>query len=453
MRKILLLAIIFLFLFLRFYKIDSSLFFFNDMGRDLLVLQEWQERSKPPLLGPQTSALPINQSPIYFYYLYPFYLLTQGSVYTTLIANTFLYLSFFIFTFFYFKKYSSALLIVFFLISIHPQYIIQSRFVWNPSLLTPFIIIGLLSHLSKKPFLAAFSFAASISLSYSTAPLLFAILITYAVFYRPQIFKFILGLASGLFILNLPMLIFEIKYKFQLTKSLLLRGSEPQVALTIVEKTRSLSNFIFDTPNSTINLIIYLGLLIIAIIIFFRTKNQIQKVISFIFLTTILITHIVPIAIQPHYIFGFTSLIFLIIALLSPNKSLFLVFILALTFLLPSHLYTYYRPAPRTSTQMSKCFTDVCSQLKTPIFISVNSSYHPYHYGPEHHFLAKKSGCIVNKIETNPSSTNTMLVVGDGQDFEPQKTQYYELTQFGPYVLTKTTDCLLNFKIYQITKI
>ncbi len=210
MRKILLLCIIFLFLFLRFYKITTSLFFINDMGRDLLVLQEWQEKGKPPLLGPQTSALPINQSPIYFYSLYPFFLLTNGSPYTALFANAFLYLSFFLVTYYLFSKKFGFLTLfsIFFLISIHPQLIIQNRFIWNPSFVTPFIITGLLAFLSKKNYLVGLALAIATSLSYSVAPLTIAVLLAYLIYAKKDIFKLLISFGIGLFFLNLPIFIF-----------------------------------------------------------------------------------------------------------------------------------------------------------------------------------------------------------------------------------------------------
>ena len=175
------LLLISLFLFLRFYNIRDGLFFFNDMGRDLLVLQNWQLSGKPPLLGPQTSVVPFNQSSIYFYYLYVFYLITKGSVFSALFANAFLYIVIYIFGLVIFKKDSKITKIIhlsFFLICIHPQYIIQSRFVWNPSLITPFIMSAffsfyLLIQKYSKFRLWAFSLsiATAISISYSVIPI------------------------------------------------------------------------------------------------------------------------------------------------------------------------------------------------------------------------------------------------------------------------------------------
>lgn len=76
------LFVIVFFIFLRVYRLPSTLFFFNDMGRDLLVLWESWEHKKPFLLGPQNSALPFNQPALYFYSLYPAFLLTGMSLFT-----------------------------------------------------------------------------------------------------------------------------------------------------------------------------------------------------------------------------------------------------------------------------------------------------------------------------------------------------------------------------------
>ncbi len=85
-----------LFLFFRFYQLPQTLNFFGDLGRDFVVMQNWQRTGKPPLLGPQNSAMSFNQSAIYFYLLYPFYLITSGSVYATAIACAGYYVLFFI---------------------------------------------------------------------------------------------------------------------------------------------------------------------------------------------------------------------------------------------------------------------------------------------------------------------------------------------------------------------
>jgi hypothetical protein len=73
------------------------------MGRDLQVLFDMIQNHKPVLLGPQTSALPINQSPLYFYLLLPFYILTNQSFLSASITLSFVYITLFIFSLYQFR--------------------------------------------------------------------------------------------------------------------------------------------------------------------------------------------------------------------------------------------------------------------------------------------------------------------------------------------------------------
>jgi hypothetical protein len=46
-----------------------------------------------------------------------------------------------------------------------------------------------------------------------------------------------------------------------------------------------------------------------------------------------------------------------------------------------------------------------------------------------------------------------MVIVGDGSDYTPGATQYYELSLFGKSTLESTKICQSNFKLYLINKI
>ena len=91
--------------------------------------------------------------------------------------------------------------------------------------------------------------------------------------------------------------------------------------------------------------------------------------------------------------------------------------------------------------------------MKDPVFVSVQSDMHPYHNGPEHRYLLKKTGCDVQKIETEPHAASKMIVIEDMGTFTPQKTNYYELTLFGDYQLTKIWACQDNFKVNLLDQI
>jgi len=454
------LFLIFLFLFLRFYHINNSFFFFNDLGRDMLVLQQWQESGKPPLLGPQTSALPINQSALYFYMLYPGYLISQGHPFSSHVTLAIFYITTFFLGIYLFRKDKTNLpiiLVSFFIIAIHPQYIIQStKFVWNPSFVTPFIIASLISFylLQAKYSLSrllvfSLSLATAISLSYSVAPLLIAYYLYWLIFSRQKFLPILLSLLSSFFLVNLPTIFFELRHHFLLTTSLFTKSTSSQSGLDITSKINSLSLHLFSTNLPTLDIVLLFCTLALSIYLIYKNchyPKNLQFISAFLFLALIPITLIIPINVQAHYIFAFTSLIFVIISTLSPLPRTIILLFFAIIYLQPKRLQSYFAPASRTLSQMEKCFTDFCHDFTEPTFVSVQSNFHPFHNGPEHRYLMEQAGCQLKNIETENGQAKYMSVVLDDGNFD-SKTNYYELELFGKYQEFKTYDCQPNFKI------
>lgn len=449
-----LLAIIIL-IILRFYNIQNSLFFWNDMGRDLSVLQFWQSSGKPPLLGPQTSALPINQSAIYFYLLYPGFLLSQGHPIANLITLAFVYISIFIFSISLFKKSKLSLLVIFFLVAIHPQYIIQGRFVWNPSFVTPFIILAFYSFFYKKYWLFSLSIAIAVSLSYSIAPLLIAFAIYWIIFDRQNLKTIALWLFGSFVLFNLPTIFFELRHNFLLTTSLFTKQAPVQQSITFMDKTLKLSDFIFFTDSSSLNLCLFVLMIttcLITLIKYRRSTKSIQFLSAFLLINLLLITYLTPITIQPHYIFGFTSLLFILIASQSSVRITFLLFVASILYLNQSKFNFYFRPAPRSYQQINQCFKNYCFNFKDSTYVSVESSYHPFHNGPEHQYLMKKNGCNVLDINSQNGQSKFMTVIVDMGNFSDQ-TKYYELDLFGKFKTVSSLQCLPNFQVLTLEKI
>jgi len=462
-------ALISLFLFLRFYNIKNSLFFFNDMGRDLSVLQNWQLSGKPPLLGPQTSVLPFNQSSIYFYYLYIFYLTTKGSVFSALFANAFLYIVMYLFGLYVFKKdktITNILNICFFLISIHPQYIIQSRFVWNPSLVTPFILSTffsfylLLQKYSKsRLWFFSLSMATAISISYSVIPIFIALLIYWLIFSRKYFVKLTFSMFTSFLLLNITTIFFEFRHGFLLTKSLLTKPASPQLSISIAQKFNDMAKFVINLPNQNWNkyiLLLFVLLSIIQILKEFKSSASWRKRINFYinigFLLTFLAYFLLPVSIQAHYVFPIICLLFLIITSLPKIQAIIIILMLSWVYLSPLNLVPYFSQARRTYKQMDACFAIVCKTEKNPMFVSVQSNFQPYHHGPEHRYLLKKNGCDVQNIEENASTADKMALVIDGGEYDPQRTKFYELDLFGKSKIINKYNCLPNFKVYILQK-
>ncbi len=439
MKKILITLVILFFLFLRLYRINSSFFYFNDMGRDSLVLYQWQQTGKPPLLGPQNSALPFNQSPIYFYLLYPIFLITNGSPLSAIYTNLLLYLFTFTILFISFRKspHFWATIFTILVISVHPQQVIQSRFVWNPSFVSAFLLLGLWALVEERIKLATICLSLAIACSFSVLPTIIALTIGILFCKRKIFVRFLLNMFLFTLIFHFPIILFELRHHFQLTKSVFLRGTEMQIGFSYVQQINKINQYVFLNQN----IFWFTSMLFITLLVgifYYKTKNKNGLFFFIIFTINLISTTILPINFQSHYIFGLlVTFIFLLSFLPKP------IFIILLTpFLLksvnPNQILSYFSPAPRTYEQLMACFQNYCQTNKTPTFVSVQSEYHPFHNGPEHRYLLQKSGCIVYNIEDDSNKTNQMTVVVDGGQFSPEKTSYNELTTFGPYTVKRT---------------
>ena len=376
----------------------------------------------------------------------------MASTYTAILV----YLFVFIISLKYAKKYSLA---IFYLLAIHPQVIIQTRSVWNPTFTLPFVLIAIYSfyllnqkYSLKKLLIFSASISLSISFSYSIAPLLFAFVIYWLIFNRQNFIKYFLSISGTLILFNLPTLFFELRHQFLLTTSLLTKAAPVQERLMPLDKLNALSTYIFTSGNITLNIVLYLTFLTLSLYLIFKFKRDQSSLIhvaSFLYITLNILIFVLPFTIQAHYIFAFVGLIFVIISTLpSIPKYLFLI-LFSLIYLNQFQFNIYLKAAPRTYSQINSCINTYCRQNQSPTFVTVNSSYHPWHYGPEFRYLMKANSCNVKDIETDNGQATNMAVVLDNSSFD-SKTSFYELDLFGKYETTNTFDCLPNFKIQTI---
>lgn len=459
---------LFLFLFLRWYKIDQSFFFFNDMGRDFLVLYDWQQSGKPPLLGPQTSALPFNQSAFYFYLFYPFFILLKHSPYTTLVTLNFLYLSAFALALYFFRKQKHQLLILIFtafIFAIHPQVIIQNKFVWNPSFVPLFLMAAYFFFLNlqkkfnqKNLFFFALSLALAVGMSLSALPALLALMMLSVIVFRkePKKILFII-LAVGLahLLVFLPYVAFEIKYKFQIIRRILSQGASLKSTdfFTLTSKISRLSSLLL--PSFKYSLFFLISIIGAAIYSIIKNKEILKSKIfqsSFLFLATSILTIFSPFNIEAHYIFGSLTFFILLIANLPKKIALLVTSFCIIFWLNPSSSSSYFQPAPRTVSLLETCFTNFCAKNPEPIYVSVQAGFHNYHNGPEFRYLMKEKGCLVKNIEDRKNDANKMAVVVDGGQYVHNQNKYDELSLFGPSQEIDVFSCASNFRIHVLEK-
>lgn len=444
-------AIVLIFSWLRLAHIQTSLLFFGDLGRDYFVLQQWQMTGKPPLLGPQTSALPFNQSAIYFYLLYPFYLLLNHSLFATVIANWTYHLLVFGAGLYLLRRHTHlrlVWLISWFLIAVQPQYVAQHRYIWNPSfvgmsLLTAYISFELLLKKFKPTTLAIFSLslAAATAFSYSAIPVLLAFGALALIYLRQKIWQVGLALTASLALVNLPTIAFEIRHKFVLTQLMLHGEKLEQSGKALSIKLDSLERFVLAGPGQVWNLLWLTGFVVLIGLALYQKRQTLKTWSQFwqdrlvrasLLLTiTFLLLLVLPISLHAHYVFGLVITGMIVLALLPRPLMLISVISLMLLWLPPALNGSYFKPAFRTTQQSLACAQQVCDVLTEPTFVSVQAGYHPYHNGFEFKYLLKEKGCTVYDIETEPERAEYMAVFADKSEYQHGKTAYNELTQFG----------------------
>ena len=426
----------------------------------MAVLQTWHDTGKPPLLGPQTSALPINQSAIYFYLLYPGFLISHASPVAQNYFLVLFYLAFFITSAIIFRKVkpSPPLYLIFgtiLLTIIQPQLITQNRSVWNPSFVPPLIFSSIFSfyyllqkYSNKLLIIFAASISLAISFSYSAAPLLIFFLIYWLIFNRQNFFKYVLAIAACLIIINFPTIIFEARHHLLIPALFRPNSLETQSHLSVSQKTESIAYCLIGNQNY------YYCSIIIALFVLFYSyfgHRKLSFYLAFLYLGTINGLYLIPVTVQCHYLFPLICTAILLLACLPPVIYIFLILFILSIFATPSQLKSYFQKAPRTYAEMSTCFQKYCSQFKQPTYVTVVSKYHPWHYGPESRYLLNKNGCQVLNIESSNNQSNYMAVVVDNGSFD-MSTQYYELDLFGKHKIINTLNCLPNLQIVTLQK-
>ncbi|MGI5826533.1 MAG: glycosyltransferase family 39 protein [Patescibacteria group bacterium] len=134
-------AIVALALFLRLFRIQSYMTFLGDEGRDALVWLRMLRHGKLTLIGPQTSIGNMYLGPLFYYLMFPFYVLlgTAGpSIGTALIAGA---TTFFLWCFGRIWFSEKTGLVSAFLYAVSPVAIVLSHSAWNPNIMPFFALL------------------------------------------------------------------------------------------------------------------------------------------------------------------------------------------------------------------------------------------------------------------------------------------------------------------------
>jgi hypothetical protein len=470
----LLFTITLVFICSRLFNLSNTLHIFGDTARDLLVLEDWFQTIKPPLLGPHTSALSFNQSAWYFYLLMPFYIFSGQHIFSPNLAIISLYLGLFLFLIKLWrdKQFNfSSLVALFLLITLHPQVLQQTRDIWNPSIILPIFVVGtyawlkLLKTYSKRLiWIFALAVMFCVGANYSIIPTIIvmcAILTWYLLKQKPfvgrlkRVSTLLIALFVSTIVVNIGTIGYELRYNFQLTRNLP-NQQVLQVSQNIPDKFSKIIQYSWGTSSTTMGIILSLGLIILAIY-GYKHLNKERRIFlastSILLLSSIALTLVLPFQVYEHYVFGFIGLILVIIALL-PNKSK----VVMATALIGVYFWqlgktNVFAPASPTLSQKQSCIEQVCTQYSGYLYVVGNTSSHD-HQALGYEYLGQRRGCKTVSILKYPKyMPKTMVVFSENTLFDQESTDFYELNQFGPREHLEQIDCGNNITADIFTKL
>lgn len=350
---ILLLIILFIASFLRFYNIVDFLHFANDEARDAFVVKNIFNKGSLPLLGPETSIGHFHLGPLFYYLLIPFFLVfnfhpISGAIMSALLGILSVLLMWKLCREIFSKQ---AALIASFLYSISFMVVLHSRWSWNPNVVPFFFLLFLysfykLTSLNKnnaKYFYICIATLGALTQLHASTFILVPVAVIIFVIYRPKNLKwqhYLLSLFL-LIILFLPFLIYEVINKLENFYKIIGVIFENTEGISLFEKIifnfigsieliNSLflaifsgfnDNFSFVDNNNIFRLtflpglIIFISLIVVSVVNIYKNKRK-SKFIFPLFLFLIFLFIFSKKILFIHYYILFFPLIFILISYL-----------------------------------------------------------------------------------------------------------------------------------------
>ncbi len=218
--------------FLRFYKLGSYMTFLGDEGRDALIIKDLLENRNIPFIGPPTSVGTIYLGPFYYYMMaFPMAIFWLNPVaaasQVALIGVLTVWLVFYLTKLWFGKE---AGFVAGFLYAISPVTVMYSRSSWNPNPLPFFTLLGVLSLYKLRKtsngwwlILTGFSLAAAIQMHYLALILVpifgFMYLYQLSLHFRNKIKvnNLLMGTVFGFvtfWAMMLPLILFDLKHEY-----------------------------------------------------------------------------------------------------------------------------------------------------------------------------------------------------------------------------------------------
>jgi len=341
--------------FLRLYRIQATMTFLEDEGRDMLIVKRMLDTKRPVLIGPQTSTGNMYLGPLYYYLITPALVLSNmqpvgPAIFIALSGIATVYLLYQLISSWYGEKVA---IVTSFLYATLPEIVSFSRNSWNPNLV-PFasvLSLFLLNQLIFKKTTTKYLhwlglgavFGLLIQLHYMVIVFIAWEVLLVIITYLKDLKKLFLGLGltllGFLFVMS-PFIVFELRNNFvntqALTKFVLAKEDhtiryqlplwlwEQKVVKTTGTSIGSvLSKSFFVDDNVKMPLTYFFsGLVLLATITTWKKSHQYKKIFPFILLFGPLFTlGIYQENIHPHYLaFLFPVILLSLSSLLTVKK-------------------------------------------------------------------------------------------------------------------------------------
>ncbi|HCC84941.1 MAG TPA: hypothetical protein DEP87_04650, partial [Candidatus Pacebacteria bacterium] len=322
------------------------------------------------------------------------------------------------------------------------------------------------------------SLSLAVSFSYSAVPAVLVIGLGSLIWWRQAAGKLWLSLVIGLGLWNLPTAVFELRHGFLLTHMLIFGPWIEQIPSTLISRWTDLAYYLvnWSAPMSWIKLtsLIWLGLVFYHWVkqlwqwrqwqqnqLLVKTKQTLKNYANlsplFIWtagwwLGTMVLTLILPVAVQAHYVFTLIVLSLASLVLLPSRLKWGLITLLVVGWLQPAKLNSYWQPARHSLAELTQCSAQICETVTEPTFVSNQAGAHSYHNAMEYQYLLRQAGCQLRDVANFPTSAQLMVVVLDDSVYEHNQTAFNELTLFGKSQVTQEIECGPKLKALVLKK-
>lgn len=481
----LLLVLVLLAAFVRFYRIGKLGHFVYDQARDALYIKRMIVDHKFRLIGTQSSIPGLYTGPAYYYLMLPFLWafklnpvgIDVGVALLGLLTVGLLYWLAKVFSRNYLVAWLTALIF-----AVQPEIVSQSRFAWNPNA-TPFFslffVFGLYLVVNKKVIgwlITFFSLAVLLQLHYSAVCFLPGLVFFLVVFRKRIKFNrwFLIGLLLFFFLMS-PLVLFDLRHGFTSLKAIagyLERGAPgkirpPPFFSGLLWKLKFLLvELVFGLKTKIFTLIVLLAIFITGVVAYLKEKkSRLGLFLSLVFL-------VLGVLMASFYQGGFFNFYltflypfgFLLLAILMTFVFRQKAWIKVLVFLLFGTVFVrnlqrlrIFTPPKRTIDDLRMVANFIAKDIvpNQPFNLAgvLGGERFDYNAVDYRYFLETYWGKKALDWEPRDyEAAETLYLISNGRLVDPLDVQTMEVSKFRPTKILETWELPKNIVIYKLIK-